>query len=118
MKKIDRTGERTTTRYGKAMVVVGYRNNKDIDVKFEESGNVLEHVRYSKFKNGWLSDVRVKRTKCETKPTEQQESPIVETPENEVEPIAKSTAVMLLIALIIIGTVAGCAIGIGLDYLF
>ena len=49
-KKIDRTGEERLNSFGSKMVIVGYRNNMDIDVYFPKYNWTFEHTQYSNFK--------------------------------------------------------------------
>ena len=51
-KKIDRTGEEKLNSFGSKMVIVGYRNNMDIDVYFPKYNWTFEHTQYSNFKKG------------------------------------------------------------------
>ena len=51
-KKIDRTGEESYNNFGSKMVIVEYRNNKDIDIYFPKYNWTFEHAEYSKFKKG------------------------------------------------------------------
>ena len=52
MKKIDRTGEERVNNFGSKMIIVGYRNKRDIDVYFPEYNWTFEHTTYQNFKNG------------------------------------------------------------------
>ena len=49
-KKINRTGEESYNNFGSKMVIVEYRNNKDIDIYFPRYNWTFEHAEYSKFK--------------------------------------------------------------------
>ncbi|WP_080845590.1 hypothetical protein [Cytobacillus gottheilii] len=55
MKKLDRTGEKKVNKNGSPMEIVKYTNNKDILVKFTDSGNVVR-CAYSSFSKGSLLD--------------------------------------------------------------
>ena len=48
---IDRTGEIGYNKQGFKMTIIRYRNNADIDIKFEDN-IVVKHRRYKDFKNG------------------------------------------------------------------
>ena len=50
--KIDRTGEIGVNNFGSEVVIVGYRNNRDIDVYFTEYDWIAKGVQYQNFKNG------------------------------------------------------------------
>ena len=50
MKRIDRTNEENTSKYGH-MVIIKYINSKDIDVKFD-NGYIALHQTYRNFING------------------------------------------------------------------
>ena len=50
--KIDRTGEENINTFGSKMIIVIYRNNKDIDVYFPEYNWTFEHTNYGNFKKG------------------------------------------------------------------
>ena len=52
----ERLGKVRYNNYGLEMEIVGYRNDKDIDVLFE-SGVLKKHVTYSSFRHGILTDV-------------------------------------------------------------
>ena len=51
VRKIDRTGEERFNSFGSKMVIVEYRNARDIDVYFPEYNWTFEHARYQNFKN-------------------------------------------------------------------
>ena len=51
-KKIDRTGEEGYNKIGSKMVIVGYRNNRDIDVYFPEYNWNAKNKEYKSFKKG------------------------------------------------------------------
>ena len=53
-KKIDRTGEERFNSFGSKMVIVEYRNARDIDVYFPEYNWTFEHAKYNKFKKGTI----------------------------------------------------------------
>ena len=50
--KRDRTGEEGYNSFGSKMVIVEYRNARDIDIYFPEYNWTFKHVQYNKFKNG------------------------------------------------------------------
>ena len=50
MKKIDRTGEEGCNNFGSKMIIVGYRNIRDIDIYFPEYDFTFKHVQYDNFK--------------------------------------------------------------------
>ena len=52
MKKIDRTGEEGCNNFGSKMIIVGYRNIRDIDIYFPEYDFTFKHVQYDNFKKG------------------------------------------------------------------
>ena len=52
VRKIDRTGEEGFNSFGSKMVIVEYRNNRDIDVYFPEYNWSFKHAQYYPFKNG------------------------------------------------------------------
>ena len=58
----ERLGKVRYNNYGLEMEIVGYRNDKDIDVLFE-SGVLKKHVTYSSFRNGILTDVSNERVR-------------------------------------------------------
>ena len=47
----DKTGEMSVAKNGQKMIIVAYRNNKDIDVQFED-GTVVTNKCYHNFKKG------------------------------------------------------------------
>lgn len=51
-----RVGETRTMKNGFSAVIVAYRNNKDCDVRFIESGVIREHMNYANFRRGEISD--------------------------------------------------------------
>lgn len=51
----ERIGEEAVTTKGQKMKIIAYRSNIDIDVQFED-GTIKEHVRYNKFKSGYVSN--------------------------------------------------------------
>ena len=51
-KSIDRIGEKNYNNFGSEMIIVGYRNNKDIDVYFSQYDWIAKGVTYSSFKTG------------------------------------------------------------------
>ena len=53
-KVINKTGEEKVNSFGSKMVIVGYRNNMDIDVYFPKYNWTFEHTQYSNFKNGTI----------------------------------------------------------------
>ena len=50
--KIDRTGEERLNNFGSKMIIVGYRDYKDIDIYFPEYDWTAEHRGYDHFKKG------------------------------------------------------------------
>ena len=48
----DRTGEENYNNFGSKMIIIKYRNNKDIDVYFPEYDWTFKHTSYKEFKNG------------------------------------------------------------------
>ena len=54
VRKIDRTGEERLNNFGSKMVIVEYRNNRDIDIYFPEYDWTFEHALYEKFKKGLI----------------------------------------------------------------
>lgn len=48
----DRTGEENYNNFGSKMIVIEYRNNKDIDVCFPQYDWTFKHTSYKEFKNG------------------------------------------------------------------
>ena len=50
--KRDRTGEEGYNSFGSKMVIVEYRNARDIDIYFPKYNWTFKHVQYNKFKNG------------------------------------------------------------------
>lgn len=61
--KIDRTGEKGINNSGEEMIIIGYRNNKDIDVLFPD-GRIAEHMSYSHFKKGDISGENLHKKKA------------------------------------------------------
>ena len=51
-KKYEHLGEINISKIGEEMKIVGYRNNRDIDVLFTRTGVVVEHKEYGNFKKG------------------------------------------------------------------
>lgn len=51
-KKIDRTGERNINNFGSEIIIVEYKNRKDIDVYFPEYDWITRNVQYDNFKRG------------------------------------------------------------------
>ena len=49
-KKIDRTGEEKLNSFGSKMIIKVYRNNRDIDVYFNDYEWTVEHIKYQHFK--------------------------------------------------------------------
>jgi len=49
-----RIDETNTNNQGLLMTIVVYRNSRDIDIQFEDDGTIIEHRRYSDFKNGFI----------------------------------------------------------------
>ena len=58
----ERLGKVRYNNYGLEMEIVGYRNDKDIDVLFE-SGVLKKHVTYNSFIHGILTDVSNERVR-------------------------------------------------------
>ena len=58
--RIARTGEEGVNNFGSKMIIVGYRNKRDIDVYFPEYNWTFERARYDNFKKG--------RIKCPYEP--------------------------------------------------
>ena len=52
VKKINRAGEESYNNFGSKMIIVEYKNNRDIDVYFPEYDWTFEHTQYNNFKNG------------------------------------------------------------------
>lgn len=52
--KINRTGESKVLPNGLTATIIGYRNNKDIDIQFSD-GRIAYHLAYSHFKKGDIS---------------------------------------------------------------
>lgn len=50
--KIDRTGEENINNFGSKMVIIGYRNTRDVDVYFPEYDWMARSVEYKQFKKG------------------------------------------------------------------
>lgn len=46
--KIDRIGETKINKYGNKMIIINYKSNRDITVKFED-GYVLHNIEYKGF---------------------------------------------------------------------
>lgn len=63
-KRIDRTGEKRINNAGEEMVIIEYRNNKDIDVQFSD-GRIAEHMAYSHFIKGDISGTNLHRAKAQ-----------------------------------------------------
>ena len=53
-KTIDRTGEKNINNFGSEMVIVEYRNAKDVDVYFPEYNWIAKNIQYSNFKKGLI----------------------------------------------------------------
>lgn len=51
-KKINRTGEEGYNNFGSKMIIVGYRDNTDIDIYFPEYQWTYYHAQYVKFTRG------------------------------------------------------------------
>ena len=58
----DRTGEERLNNFGSKMIIVGYRNKRDIDVYFPEYDWTFEHTQYDNFKRGNIKCVYERRT--------------------------------------------------------
>lgn len=54
-RKINRVGETNISFYGQKMTIIAYRNNKDLDVMFED-GTIVTNKVYDKFKSGNISN--------------------------------------------------------------
>ncbi len=52
--KHERVGEKRKANNGMWMTIIAYRNNKDIDVEFED-GSIISHKSYQSFKNGEIA---------------------------------------------------------------
>ena len=52
MRKIDRTGEINYNNFGSKMIIINYRNNKDMNVYFPEYDYTKTNVNYGDFKKG------------------------------------------------------------------
>ena len=50
--KIDRTGEENVNNFGSKMIIVGYRNKRDIDVYFPAYNWIAKNKQYDNFKKG------------------------------------------------------------------
>lgn len=51
-KRIDRIGEMVKNRQGLWMEIVAYHNRHDMEVRIVETGEIIQHVRYDRFKAG------------------------------------------------------------------
>ena len=51
-RKVDRIGEENINNFGSKMIIVGYRNIRDIDIYFPEYDFTFKHVQYDNFKKG------------------------------------------------------------------
>ena len=52
--KIDRTGEEGYNKFGSKMVIIRYKNTKDIDVYFPEYNWTFKHTQYTTFQTGTI----------------------------------------------------------------
>lgn len=57
-KFIDRTGELSKNNQGMRMKIIKYKNNKDIDVQFED-GTIVKNQPYSVFKSGEIKNYNI-----------------------------------------------------------
>lgn len=55
---IERVGEVNTANNGQKMEIIGYRNNGDIDIKFED-GTVVSNRRYQEFQKGSIRNPNI-----------------------------------------------------------
>ena len=53
-KKIDRTGEKNINNFGSEIIIVKYRNKRDIDVYFSEYDWTFKNNTYQNFKKGQI----------------------------------------------------------------
>lgn len=60
----DRTGESKLNNDGDKMTIIAYRNAKDMDILFNYTGNIREHVDYHNFDKGKLRDWDKVRIVC------------------------------------------------------
>lgn len=61
-KKIDRTGEKNINNFGSEIIIVKYRNKRDIDVYFSEYDWTFKNAKYQHFKKGNIKCPYEKRT--------------------------------------------------------
>lgn len=54
-----RVGEQSRARNGQMMTIIAYRNNRDIDVRFEDD-TIVRHKRYKYFKSGQIGNPNYK----------------------------------------------------------
>lgn len=52
--KIDRTGEKSINNFGSEIIIVEYRNKRDIDVYFSEYDWTFKNAHYNNFKKGQI----------------------------------------------------------------
>lgn len=60
--KIDRTGEVNHNNFGSEMIIVGYKNKKDINIYFPKYDCIVKHKYYSAFKKGEIKCPYERRT--------------------------------------------------------
>lgn len=58
--RVDRIGEEKINNQGLKMIIIAYRNGKDIDVKFED-GYIAEHKDYKQFLKGGIMNHNYKK---------------------------------------------------------
>ncbi len=58
--EVPRVGETNVANNGQRMIIVGYRNCKDIDIQFED-GTLVKNKRYDKFKIGRVGNPNLKK---------------------------------------------------------
>ena len=60
-KKIDHIGETNIAKNGMKMTIIAYKNNKDIDIQFED-GTIVYNKIYANFKNGNIANPTLRAT--------------------------------------------------------
>ena len=60
----NRCGETNFAKNGMLMTIINYRNSNDIDIQFED-GMIVKHVRYEKFKHGYIRNPNLYQNKPE-----------------------------------------------------
>ena len=58
----NRIGEKSVANNGQGMVIIGYKNSKDIDIRFDD-GTVLHKRSYRNFKDGAIKNPNGSRAK-------------------------------------------------------